>query len=422
MANKKKEQEVIESVTQDQKVESTQVDDKIKIKKNKLNIKNDDEVFKVDLKEVNKPQEEVIDNKEDISKEQTIKNVSTQQEQEVVSEITEKSETNDNTESSTEQEDKEQVPENEQNSVLEEITNEEVSEDVEDLKEEINEAVEQEKQTGAELPENIQKVVEFMKETGGTLEEYVSLNKDYNEEDDSIVLEEYYKKTKPHLTSEEINFLLEEEFSYDEDEDDAKDIKRKKIALKEQVADAKNHLDGLKSKYYEEVKAGSKLTKEQQDAISFFDRYKNESQESEKVVKQQTETFQNKTKEVFNDKFKGFEYNIGEKKFRFNVNNTDEVRNTQSDLNNFVGKFLDKNNTMSDAKGYHKSLFTAMNADAIANHFYEQGKADAIKDTISKSKNINTARKSFEGGEVGGVKFKVLGQNSSGLKFKIKNK
>ena len=276
--------------------------------------------------------------------------------------------------------------------------------------------------TGEPLPENIQKVVEFMKETGGTLEEYVSLNKDYNEEDDSIVLEEYYKKTKPHLTGEEINFLLEEEFSYDEDEDDAKDIKRKKIALKEQVANAKSHLDGLKSKYYEEVKAGSKLTKEQQDAISFFDRYKNESQESEKVVEQQTKTFQNKTKEVFNDKFKGFEYEIGEKKFRFNVNNTDEVRNTQSDLNNFVGKFLDKNNTMSDAKGYHKSLFTAMNADAIANHFYEQGKADAIKDTISKSKNINTARKSFEGGEVGGMKFKVLGDNSSGLKFKIKNK
>ena len=139
-------------------------------------------------------------------------------------------------------------------------------------------------------------------------------------------------------------------------------------------------------------------------------------------MKQQTETFQNKTKQVFNDKFKGFEYNIGDKKLRFNVNNANEVRDTQSDLNNFVGKFLDKNNTMSDAKGYHKSLFTAMNADAIANHFYEQGKADAIKDTVAKSKNINTARQSFDGGEVGGVKFKVLGQNSSGLKFKIKNK
>jgi len=156
--------------------------------------------------------------------------------------------------------------------------------------------------------------------------------------------------------------------------------------------------------------------------LTFFNRYESESQENEKVVKKQTEAFQTKTKQVFNDKFKGFEYNIGEKKFRFNVNNADEVRDTQSDLNNFVGKFLDKNNTMSDAKGYHKSLFTAMNADAIANHFYEQGKADAIKDTVAKSKNISTARKSFEGGEVGGIKFKVLGQDSSGLKFKTKNK
>ena len=307
-------------------------------------------------------------------------------------------------------------------SVLEEITEDSTEEEVAEAEEKIEEAVAESEATGDPLPENIQKVVEFMKETGGTLEEYVSLNKDYSEEDDSVVLEEYYQKTKPHLSSEEINFLLEEEFSYDEDTDDEKDIKRKKIALKEQVANAKNHLDGLKSKYYEEVKAGSKLTGEQQKAIDFFNRYESESQENERVVKQQTEAFQDKTKQVFNDKFKGFEYNIGDKKFRFNVNNANEVRDTQSDLNNFVGKFLDKNNTMSDAKGYHKSLFTAMNADAIANHFYEQGKADAIKNTVAKSKNINTARQSFDGGEVGGVKFKVLGQNSSGLKFKIKNK
>ena len=223
----------------------------------------------------------------------------------------------------------------------------------------------------------------------------------------------YYKST----------IQKEDNYSYDEDVDDEKDIKRKKLALKEQVADAKNHLDGLKSKYYEEVKSGSKLTKEQQDAISFFDRYKNESQENEKVTQQQTKTFLNKTEQVFNDKFKGFEYEVGEKKFRFNVNNTNDVKSAQSDLNNFVGKFLDKNNNMSDAKGYHKSLFTAMNADVIANHFYEQGKADAIKDTVAKSKNINTSRQSHDSStESGGIKFKVLGNNSSDYKFKIKNK
>ena len=376
------------------------------VEETKFESAGDDSVIKIDLNKTPIPKED--ETKEEVEKDNP--------DNEGVVGVDE------NADATEKQEEVQPEEQTQETPVLEEVTEESVEEKVAEAEEVIEEAVAEAEATGEPLPENIQKVVEFMKETGGTLEEYVSLNKDYNEEDDSIVLEEYYKKTKPHLTGEEINFLLEEEFSYDEDEDDAKDIKRKKIALKEQVANAKSHLDGLKSKYYEEVKAGSKLTKEQQDAISFFDRYKNESQESEKVVKQQTETFQNKTKEVFNDKFKGFEYNIGEKKFRFNVNNTDEVRNTQSDLNNFVGKFLDKNNTMSDAKGYHKSLFTAMNADAIANHFYEQGKADAIKDTISKSKNINTARKSFEGGEVGGMKFKVLGDNSSGLKFKIKNK
>ena len=368
---------------------------------------DDDSVIKIDLSKPPTPKEEIKNETEE-----TTKVAEDNTDNERVAPV--------DADTAPTEEQKEVQPEVEtqETPVLEEVTEEEVKEQTEELAEEIIEA----KETGKALPENLQKVVDFMEETGGTLEEYVSLNKDYSKEDDSDILQEYYTKTKPHLTTEEINFLLEDNYSYDEDVDDEKDIKRKKLALKEQVADAKNHLDGLKSKYYEEVKSGSKLTKEQQDAISFFDRYKNESQENEKVTQQQTKTFLNKTEQVFNDKFKGFEYEVGEKKFRFNVNNTNDVKSAQSDLNNFVGKFLDKNNNMSDAKGYHKSLFTAMNADAIANHFYEQGKADAIKDTISKSKNINTARKSFEGGEVGGMKFKVLGDNSSGLKFKIKNK
>ena len=362
----------------------------------------DDSVLKIDLSKPPKPEEDEPkqeikeDNPNDEGVVRVDENANATQEQEEVPEKTEAQE---------------------EQPVLEEVT-----EEAEELTEQVEEAVTEAEETGEPLPENLQKVIDFMKETGGTLEDYVSLNKNYEEEDDSLILAEYYKKTKPHLTDEERMFLLEDEFSFDEELDEEKDIKKKKIALKEQVANAKSHLDGLKSKYYEEVKAGSKLTKEQANAIDFFNRYTSESREEENVDKQQTKACQEKTQQVFNDKFKGFEYNIGEKKFRFNVNNTDEVKSTQSDLNNFVGKFLDKNNTMSDAKGYHKSLFTAMNADAIANHFYEQGKADAIKDTVAKSKNINTSRQSFDGGEVGGVKFKVLGESSSGYKFKIKNK
>jgi hypothetical protein len=213
---------------------------------------------------------------------------------------------------------------------------------------------------------------------------------------------------------------MEDQFSYDEKEDDEKYIKRKKLALKEQVASAKSHLDGLKSKYYEDIKSGSKLTSEQQKAVDFFNRYNKESEETEA----QQKTFLNKTDEVFNDKFKGFEYSIGEKKFRFNIKDVNKVKENQSDVNNFVRRFLDKNNRMGDAKGYHKSLYTAMNADAVANHFYEQGKVDALKESVAKSKNISMDPRQQHSGEInaGGIKVRVLGEDSNDFKFKIKNK
>ena len=306
-------------------------------------------------------------------------------------------------------------------SVLEEITEEE-DEPIETTVEEVEEAVAKAEATGEPLPENIQKLMDFMDETGGDLSDYVKLNQDYSKLNDQNLLYEYYKQTKPHLTNEEINFLMEDSFSYDEEEDDAREIQRKKLALKEQVASARSHLDGQKSKYYEEIKAGSKLTPEQQKAVNFFNRYNKESEATQKTVKKNSDIFTQKTNQVFNDKFKGFEYNVGDKKYRFNVNNAEEIKNTQSDINNFTKKFLDKNSTLSDAKGYHKSLFTAMNADAVAKHFYEQGKADAMKDSVAKSKNVDMNPRQAHGKiEAGGMKFKVLGSDSSDLKFKIKN-
>ena len=216
---------------------------------------------------------------------------------------------------------------------------------------------------------------------------------------------------------------MEDSFLIDEEEDTERDIKRKKLAFKEQVASARSHLDGQKSKYYEEIKAGSKLTPEQQKAVNFFNRYNKESEENQKVVARQTNTFKLKTDSLFNKNFKGFNYDVGDKKYRFNVKNTNEVKETQSDINNFVKKFLNKNNEMEDAAGYHKSLFTAMNPDAIAKHFYEQGKADALKESIAKSKNVDMApRQAFGGVEAGGIKVKVLGDNSNDFKFKIRNK
>ena len=263
--------------------------------------------------------------------------------------------------------------------VIEEVTEEQVEEQAEELVEETKEAVAEAQKTGEALPENIQKLVDFMNETGGSVEDYVRLNQDYTQYDDNSVLREYYKQTKKHLTDEEISFLMEDSFSYDEEEDTEREIKRKKLAFKEQVASARSHLDGQKSKYYEEIKAGSKLTPEQQKAVNFFNRYNKESEENQKVVERQANTFKMKTDVFFNKNFKGFNYDVGDKKYRFNVKNTNEVKETQSDINNFVKKFLNKNNEMEDAAGYHKSLFTAMNPDAVAKHFYEQGKADALK-------------------------------------------
>jgi len=370
----------------------------VKVDESKFESAGDDSVIKVDLNKPPKPEED--ETKEDNANDSGVAAESKD------AEPTEK------------QEEVQPEAETQETPVLEEITEEEV----EAVEEQIEEAVAEAEATGKPLPENIQKLMDFMEETGGDLNDYVKLNQDYSEMDNQDLLHEYYKQTKPHLNNEEINFLMEDEFSFDEEQDDEREIRRKKLALKEQVANAKSHLDGQKSKYYEEIKAGSKLTQEQQKAIDFFNRYNKESEVNEKTAKINSDIFIQKTDQVFNDKFKGFEYNVGDKKYRFNVNNAEEVKNTQSDLNNFTKKFLDKKMALTDAKGYHKSLYTAMNADAVAKHFYEQGKADAIKDSIAKAKNVDMNPRQAHGQiEAGGMKVKVLGESSSDFKFKIKN-
>ena len=383
--------------------------------------KQDDNVTKVDLGNIESKQDDNItkvnlDKKpEDETKEEVVENNT---DDGGVVELVE------DTEPAQKQEEVQSEAETQETPIVEEITEEEVKEQVEDLAEQAEEAIAKSMETGKALPENIQKLVDFMEDTGGSLEDYVKLNKDYSELDNLSLLKEYYKQTKPHLNEEEIDFMMDDYFSYDEEVDEDKDVRRKKLALKEQVAQAKQHLDGAKSKYYEEIKAGSKLTTEQQKAIDFFNRYNKESKEQEEVVEKQTRTFLNKTNQLFNKNFKGFEYNVGDKRFRYNIKNTNNVKETQSDINNFVKKFLNKNNEMEDAAGYHKSLYTAMNPDAIAKHFYEQGRADALKDSIAKSKNVNMDPRQQHSGviEAGGMKVKVLGDNSNDFKFRIKNK
>ena len=394
-------EEVVEETTQET---TEQVEETPQVDESKFKSENDDDVIKVDLSKPPSPKEEKNETKEDNADDSG-----------VVASI-------EDADATKKQEEIQPEAEAQETPVLEEITEEE-AEQVVKVEEQVEEAIAEAEATGKPLPENIQKLMDFMEETGGDLSDYVKLNQDYSKLDDQSLLYEYYKQTKPHLNNEEINFLMEDTFSYDEEVDEDRDIRRKKLALKEQVANAKSHLDGQKSKYYEEIKAGSKLTTEQQKAVNFFDRYNKESEATQKTVKTNSDIFTQKTNNVFNDKFKGFEYNIGDKKYRFNVNNAEEVKNTQSDISNFTKKFLDKNSALTDAKGYHKSLYTAMNADAVAKHFYEQGKADAMKNSIAKAKNVDmNPRQSHGKIEAGGMKFKVLGEDSSDFKFKIKNK
>ena len=307
---------------------------------------------------------------------------------------------------------------------LQEITEEEVVEVTEQLQDEVTDAIEKAIDKGVDLPENIQKVVDFMDETGGSLEDYVKLNTDYASLDENSLLREYYQQANPLLDNEDINFLLEDKFSYDEDMDDERDIRRKKLNRKQELSKAKNHLDSLKSKYYSEIKAGSKLTTEQNKAVTFFNRYTKESEEAAKVTERQTSRFKSASDKVFSDSFQGFDYNVGDKKYRYKVKNASEVKETQGDINNFIKKFLNEKNEMSDAKGYHKSLFTAMNADSVAQHFYEQGKSDAMKDSMARTKNVNMSARGVHEQVTAsnGTTIRAIDSGDSSSKLRIKSR
>jgi len=354
------------------------------------------ETIKVDLSKKDPVEEEVTKVVIDETKEEAVK-------EEPIKEVVEEK-----TEEATE----------EKVTPIQEVTEEEK---VEEVKEPVVETAPEPAKPEINLPENVEKLVKFMEETGGTVEDYVRLNADYSNINDDALIREYYKQTKPHLDIEEVNFLLEDNFSFDEEVDEERDIKKKKLAFKEEIAKARKFLEDTKSKYYDEIKLRPGVTQDQQKATDFFNRYN----EEQKMVQNQHERFQNNTKNYFNQEFKGFDFNIGEKKFRYGVSDTDGVANTQSDLTNFVGKFLNEKGEVKDYAGYHKAIYAAENADTIANHFYEQGKADAVKDVMAKSKNVSNEPRVTSTGDVfiNGLRVKAIsGVDSSKLKIKTKQK
>tara|TARA_R110000744_G_scaffold28982_3_gene69539 strand:- start:906 stop:2054 length:1149 start_codon:yes stop_codon:yes gene_type:complete len=267
-----------------------------------------------------------------------------------------------------------------------------------------------------DLPENVEKLVEFMQETGGTIEDYARLNADYSNVDENTLLKEYYKNTKPHLTDEDLTFVMEENFQFDEEIDEERDIRKKKLAKKEEIAKAKDFLNGMKDKYYKEIKLRPSSNPEQQKASEFFDRYNKDQQ----LATKRHDKFLHDTKELLNDEFKGFDFEVGEKKFRYGIKNPNQVAENQSNINNFVKKFLDAEGNVNDPKGYHKAMYAAQNVDKIISHFYEQGKTDGVKTVMESSKNptIDGPRQTAGDIFVEGFKVKALnGMDSSKLKI-----
>ena len=294
-------------------------------------------------------------------------------------------------------------------SPLQEITEE-------DVVEEKPQAVEEDPNT-VYLPESVQKLVDFMDETGGTVEDYVRLNADYSNINDTALLKEYYKKTRPHLDDSEISFLMEDNFSYDEEVDEERHVRKQKLAQKEEIAKAKNFLEGLKDKYYEDIKLRPTMSNDQRKAMDFFNRYN----EREEVAQKQHKEFVDTTNKFLNDEFKGFDFNVGDKKFRYGVKDPSKVAESQSNMNTFVRKFLNTKGEVVDYKGYHKAMYAADNADTIAQHFYDQGKADATKDIMAESKNIDQKpRANAEDVYVGGLKVRAVSDGTDLTKLRIK--
>ena len=407
MENTEKQEEVIQEVKTEETPVTTSNEEQTQEEAPKIQARVVEEGgdFKVKLKKKNEPvQEQSTDEVSVRNKSEASKKVSEENKQEEVKEL-------------AKEEEKEEV-------VLEEVKEEEIQQQV--VEEKIEEPVAQpQPEPQTVVPENLQDLVKFMEETGGSLEDYTRLNADYSNIDDNALLLEYYKNTKPHLNREEINFLIEDNFLYNEELDEPRDIKKKKLAFKEEIVKARKHLTGLKDQYYKEVKLGSKLTSEQKEAVEFYNTYKQEQTTNSEIQKQQVERFQKSTDSVFNNNFKGFDFNVGEKTYRYNIKDVQNVREYQSDISNFVREFLDDKNMMQDARGYHKALYAGKNIDKIVKHFYDQGSADAIKETSMNAKNIDMSPRTANAPTIdaGGMKFKVVGgDDSSSLKFKIRNK
>ena len=321
---------------------------------------------------------------ENASEEQSTNEVSVRNEPEASEEVSEQDKQEGVEELTEQSEEKEEEKQEETLEIVEESIEEPQQENVQETKEEPV-------QTN-EYPEDIQKLMQFMEETNGTLEDYVNLNRDYSKMNNTSLVYEYYKNTKPHLDNEDLNFLMQKEFAYDEEVAEPSEIKAKQLAFKEELYKAQKHFNDSKEKYYADLKLRkqNEVPEEYKEAYDFY----NEATKIQERAEKLKNTFDTRTNSFFSDDFKGFDFKVGEKKYRFKVDNKENIKNAQSTIDNFIKPYLNKEGEMEKVGEYHKALFTARNADKLASHFYEQGRADAIKESVKKSKNIDMSPRS----------------------------
>lgn len=274
-----------------------------------------------------------------------------------------------------------------------------------------------------ELPEDVSAFLKYKKETGRDIKDFMKLQVDYDQVDDNKLLQDFYSSTEEDLDSEDISYLIQEKFGYDEDVDDDSEVKAKKIAIKRELAKAKKYFNELKETYKIPVESAKGLVNDDElETYNAYKEYVSQSQSVQEENQKKTEFFMKKTDEVFNDEFKGFEFNIGEQSILFSPGEVSDVKSAQSDVNNFISKYIDEKGLIKDPKGYHRALSAAMNPEKMANFFYEKGKADSVGDLSRQSKNVNMdVRTTPQQVSTSGFKVRAV-ESDSGRGLKIKKR
>lgn len=275
-----------------------------------------------------------------------------------------------------------------------------------------------------ELPEEVEKYLQYKSDTKRGLRDFVKANEDFSDYNEEALLREYYKQSNPELDDSDIDYLIEDKFSIEENIDTERDIKRKTLDKKQELHKAKQYFEQMRDKYRAPLESSTDaLPEDVKKAVEFYQQYNDDSSKRQEAEAKQRDVFRKKTGEFFNENFEGFEFNLGDKKLKYKPKDVSEVVNLQSDLSNFINKHLDSEGNLGDPKKYHTALNMAMNPEAYAKFFYEQGKADAVNEVVRDGKNINMDVRTNADSSKPGVKYRVINDGANfGRGLKIRKK